>query len=126
MGNINLMEKVTFSIVELRFQTIRYNINGAKKTTNRYNIKLLTAQKQQQFGIKKTTNQFCIFQIFAAIFHFKLCSFCWPKFFFVPARVLVVKRVRFAVGRAEFDSLSSRTKLLLKLVFTTSLLEVQH
>jgi len=31
-------------------------------------------------------NKFCIFQIFAAIFHFKLWSFCWQgvQIYFLP------------------------------------------
>jgi len=31
------------------------------------------------YYLQKKKNKFCIFQFFAAIFHFKLCSFCWQE-----------------------------------------------
>jgi len=38
-------------------------------------VKFISSAKFGLLPLKK--NKFCIFQIFAAIFHFKLCSFCW-------------------------------------------------
>jgi len=47
---------------------------------------------------------------------------------FLPARglVLVIKSVRFVVGRPGFDSLAESDQKTLKLAYIASLLDVQH